>query len=108
MASANAREAMLTVKTSVRRMLRPVSLKRMSGWFSTPGARIGGQAIEEAERRCANAALGVDRGHERDRPRHDCSDNQLVSVARRQFAKVERDITGFACVAVHCSSRFEA
>ena len=40
---------MLTVKTSVRRMLRPVSLKRMSGWFSTPSAidlvrRTGGLA----------------------------------------------------------------
>ena len=49
-ASAIACETMLTVKTSVRRMLRPVSLNRMSGWFSTPSARIGGSADRQLKK----------------------------------------------------------
>ena len=49
-ASAIARETMLTVKTSVSRMLAAVSLKRRSAWFSTPSARIGGSADRQLKK----------------------------------------------------------
>jgi hypothetical protein len=45
-----ARETMLTVKTSVWRMLAAVSLKRMSAWFSTPSARVGGSADRQLKK----------------------------------------------------------
>ncbi len=57
MASAIAKETMLTVKTSVMRILWPVSLKDMSGWFSTPMARIGGSAERQLKKENGAALL---------------------------------------------------
>src|ERR1700684_3895137 len=49
-ASAIARDTILTVNTSVRRTLSAVSLNDMSGWFSTPSARIGGSADRQLKK----------------------------------------------------------
>src|SRR5450631_477575 len=48
--SAIACETILTVNTSVRRILSAVSLNDMSGWFSTPSARIGGSADRQLKK----------------------------------------------------------
>jgi hypothetical protein len=69
----------LTVKTSVILILWPVSLKDISGLFSTPRARIGGSAdrqFEEAGWRSIDAAMLVHRRHQRDRTRNDSADHQ--------------------------------
>src|SRR6202000_1010121 len=49
-ASAIACDTILTVNTSVRRMFGAVSLNDMSGWFSTPSARIGGSADRQLKK----------------------------------------------------------
>src|ERR1700761_4057892 len=49
-ASAIACDTMLTVNTSVSRTLSAVSLNDMSGWFSTPIARIGGSADRQLKK----------------------------------------------------------
>src|SRR5258708_18215624 len=48
--SAIACDTRLTVNTSVRRILSAVSLNDMSGWFSTPSARIGGSADKQLKK----------------------------------------------------------
>src|SRR5882757_5735830 len=95
-ASAIACDTMLTVNTSVRRMLSAVSLNDMSGWFSTPSARIGGSADKQLKKLNGAAlirpSLRIDRGHQRDRPRYHGADHQLVAITRRQRTEVERHV----------------
>ena len=54
--------------------------------------RYRADRVEEAERRGVDMPRQIDRRRERDRPRHDSADQELVGVARREPRQIEMHI----------------